>query len=238
MTMTKRVLNAMTRLLPFLLALMFADLAVASSTNDQQKVPAGRPYKTAIEYIENTSNLWGIASVTLHVDGSVTLVDATNSGFGYGLMLFAAERTRQDLVTLKKGESCSLSDGDHAFLSYTFKGLNSEKQMVFIVVERFDARSFGDGIKEQTKELVVIQYGDGRATPIAPGNKTTTNSGTNQAVTDTVVQAMKIYRMSLPSRTRIRNSHQEVLKSPLSAQKASPTIGAQDISSTHTPYRI
>jgi hypothetical protein len=150
----------MNRLLPIILALLVADVAVAEGTNEQLRAPPVQSYKTSIEYIENTSNLWGIASVTLHDDVSVTLADATNSGFGYGLMMFDSEQILRDQVTLKKGESCSLSDGDHAFLSYTYQGLSAQKQIMFRVTDRFDARSFGDGIKELTKSVFVRQYGD------------------------------------------------------------------------------
>jgi hypothetical protein len=155
----------MKRFLPFLLVLLVADLAVGTGTNDQQAAPPVQSYKTSIDYTVKTSNLWGIASVTLHDDGSVTLVDATTNGFGYGLMLSDSGLIQRDRVTLKEGESCSLSDGDHAFLTYTYQGLIAQKQIMFCVTDRFDARSFGDGVKELTKSVFVRQYGDGNATP-------------------------------------------------------------------------
>jgi hypothetical protein len=119
---------------------------------------AAETYKSCMEYIEGTQRLWGIESVRLQNDGRVTLVDAKAQGYGYGLTLYATERERVDQVTLGKGEACFLSDGHHAFLTYRYDGLNTHSQLVFTVTDRFDARSFGDDIKEETKTLSILSY--------------------------------------------------------------------------------
>ena len=109
---------------------------------------------TTIDYIRQSGRMWGVAEVTLNENGSITLVDAKSSGVGLNLMMRDANNKVVDSVTLSPGQSCSLSDGRHAFITYEFKAIE-KGQIVINVTDKFDARSFGDGIK-QTKENVTI----------------------------------------------------------------------------------
>lgn len=111
-------------------------------------------YKNTIDYIQQTGRLWGIAQVTIDNDNSVTLVDA-ETGYGRGLSLSLSRRVAS--VTLKIGESCVLSDGHHAFITYELKKIEKGK-ITFLVTDKFDARSFGDGIKQETKILTISPY--------------------------------------------------------------------------------
>ena len=111
-------------------------------------------YKSTIDYIQKTDRLWGIAEVRINTDNSVTLVDA-ESGYGYGLMLSLTKVVKS--VTIKAGESCTLSDGHHVFITYELKESNKEK-ITFVVTDEFDARSFGDGIKKVTETVVISTY--------------------------------------------------------------------------------
>ena len=110
---------------------------------------------TTIDYIRQTGRLWGIIEVTLLNDnGSITLVDAKSSGVGLNLMMRDSKNKAVDSITLRPGQSCSLSDGRHAFITYEFKAIEAGR-IIITVTDKFDARSFGDGIK-QTKATVTI----------------------------------------------------------------------------------
>lgn len=111
-------------------------------------------YKSTIDYIQKTGRLWGVAEVSVNEDNSITLIDA-ESGYGSGLMMSLS--TVQTSATLKVGETCSLSDGHHAFIKYEFKELQDGK-ITFFITDTFDARSFGDGIKKETKTLTITPY--------------------------------------------------------------------------------
>ena len=101
---------------------------------------------STIDYIRQSGRLWGVAEVALNDNGSVTLIDAKSTGVGLNLMMRDANNKVVDSITLKPGQSCSLSDGRHAFITYEFKAI--EKGRIIInVTDRFDARSFGAGIK-------------------------------------------------------------------------------------------
>lgn len=114
-------------------------------------------YESTFEYAEKTKQLWGISSVTLEADGSVTLIDATNKGYGHGMLLLSSDNERADNITLRKGDKCVLSD-HHASIIYLFKDISSASQLVFTVTDTFDARSFGDDIKEAKKDVVILPY--------------------------------------------------------------------------------
>lgn len=59
-----------------------------------------------------------------------------------------------DSMTLTPGRKCFLSDGRHAFITYEFKAIE-QGRIIITVTDEFDARSFGDGIK-QTKATVTV----------------------------------------------------------------------------------
>lgn len=104
---------------------------------------------------KDSKRLWGIAEVKLNKDGSVTLFDATE-GDGHAMMFSLSTIVKS--VTLKPGESCSLTDGDHATITYTLKKADGN-QLTFHIKDRFDARSFGDGIKVKEKTITIAPYG-------------------------------------------------------------------------------
>ena len=110
--------------------------------------------KTTIDYIRQTGRLWGVAEVALNENGSITLVDAKSSGVGLNLMMRDANNKVVDSVTLSPGQSCSLSDGRHVFITYELKAVEAGR-ITITVTDKFDARSFGDGIKE-TKDTITI----------------------------------------------------------------------------------
>ena len=62
-----------------------------------------------------------------------------------------------DEVTLRAGESCLLTDGHHAFITYKFIGIEGSN-ITIEVIDKFDARAFGDDIKEETKRLTINPY--------------------------------------------------------------------------------
>lgn len=107
-----------------------------------------------IEYIRQTGRLCGVAEVRLNENESVTLVDEKESGYGFGLMMIGLKHKVVDSVTLKPGQSCTLSDGHHVFINYELKAIK-QGRIIITVTDKFDARSFGDGIK-QTKATVTV----------------------------------------------------------------------------------
>jgi len=116
-------------------------------------------YQTTIEYIQDTKKLWGISSCTVNGDGSITLVDRRDSGIGHMLWFYAENGNAPEKVILRKGESCELTDGDHAFITYKFIRLDN-KDIIIEVTDKFDARSFGDGIKKEKKKVVISPYSE------------------------------------------------------------------------------
>ena len=109
---------------------------------------------TTIDHIRQTGRLWGVAEVTLNENGSITLVDAQDSGYGFALMMRDSNHKSVDSITLTPGQACSLSDGRHAFITYELKAIE-QVRIIIAVTHEFDARSFGDGIK-RTKAIVTI----------------------------------------------------------------------------------
>ena len=70
------------------------------------------------------------------------------------------------VVILKKGETYRHSDGFHAYGSVTYKGVN-DNQLVFEIMDGFNAISFGGGVSEERREKKVYpytkeQFADGR----------------------------------------------------------------------------
>ncbi|MDH4238882.1 MAG: hypothetical protein OEW48_04920 [Phycisphaerae bacterium] len=110
--------------------------------------------KTTIDYIRQTGRLWGVTEVALNENGSITIVDAKSSGVGLNLMMRDSNNKVVDSVTLSPGQSCSLSDGRHVFITYELKVIKNSR-IIIAVTDKFDARSFGDGIK-RTKAVVTI----------------------------------------------------------------------------------
>lgn len=111
-------------------------------------------YKSTMDYILKTGYLLGIAEVKLNKDNSVTLVDA-KSGYGAGLSMSLAKKI--DSATIKIGESCVLRDGHHASITYELKKIE-KGQLTFLITDKFDARSFGDSIKKETKTITIAPY--------------------------------------------------------------------------------
>jgi ribosomal protein S4E len=112
---------------------------------------------TTIDYIRRTGRLWGVAEVTLNDNGSITLLDTKSTGVGLNLMMRDAENNVVDSVTLSPGQSCSLSDGRHVFITYELKAIE-QGRITFTITDKFDARSFGDGIKETKTTITITPY--------------------------------------------------------------------------------
>jgi hypothetical protein len=132
----------------YLLICLF--LVITSGCRHDQDPEGG----TTIDYIRRTGRLWGVAEVTLNENGSITLIDAKSSGVGLNLIMHDANNRVVDSVTLSPGQSCSLSDGRHVFITYEFKAVEQGRVSI-TVTDKFDARSFGDSIK-QTKATINI----------------------------------------------------------------------------------
>jgi hypothetical protein len=112
---------------------------------------------TTIDYIRQTDRLWGVAEVILNENSSITLVDAKDSGYGFALTMRDPNQKTVDSITLTPGQSCSLSDGRHAFITYEFKAIE-QGRITIMVTDKFDARSFGDGIKESKTTITIPPY--------------------------------------------------------------------------------
>lgn len=112
---------------------------------------------TTIDYIRQTGRLWGVAEVTLNENGSITLIDAKSSGVGLNLMMHDSNNQVVDSVTLSPGQSCSLSDGRHVFITYVFKAIE-QGRITITITDKFDARSFGDGIKQTKTSITISPY--------------------------------------------------------------------------------
>jgi hypothetical protein len=113
--------------------------------------------RTTIDYIRQTGRLWGVAEVALNENGSITLVDAKSSGVGLNLMMRDSNNKVVDTVTLSPGQACFLSDGRHVFITYELKAVEQDR-IVINVTDKFDARSFGDGIKETKTTITISPY--------------------------------------------------------------------------------
>ena len=112
---------------------------------------------TTIGYIRQTGRLWGVAELKLNEDNSITLVDAKSSGVGLNLMMRDSKHKTVDSITLTPGQACSLSDGRHVFITYELKAIE-DSRITITVNDRFDARSFGDGIKRTKGTITISPY--------------------------------------------------------------------------------
>ena len=114
-------------------------------------------YENTFDYIEKTHRLWGVAAISLNEENSITLEDDKTSGYGYGLMMFDRNHNVVDSVTIRRGQSCSLTDGRHVFIKYELEKVEDGK-LTFVVTDKFDARSFGNGVKEENKTTTISPY--------------------------------------------------------------------------------
>ena len=116
-------------------------------------------YTSALDYIEQTGTLWGIAGCLMNPDGSITLVDRTQSGAGFLLWIAAKDGAAAEQVTLRQGESCQLTDGHHAFITYAFLGLQDDRIRIE-VTDTFNAISFGGTVEERRDTVTIEPYAD------------------------------------------------------------------------------
>jgi hypothetical protein len=112
---------------------------------------------TTIDYIRQTGRLWGVAELRLNEAGSVTFVGEKKSGGGLNLIMFDSKNKVTDSVTLTPGRSLSLSDGRHIFITYELAAIK-DGRIVINVTDKFDARSFGDGIRQTKKTVTISPY--------------------------------------------------------------------------------
>lgn len=127
---------------------------IASSTRFRRNIDKT---ESCIDYIEQTGKLWGVSEVTVNDNQTVTMVDATHGGPGYGLTMYDGAANFVASLTLTVGQSVMLSDGHHASLQYTIKSIGSGSAEID-VLERFDARSFGRGITEEKGIVKIASY--------------------------------------------------------------------------------
>lgn len=114
-------------------------------------------YDNTIDYILKTQRLWGISEVRVNEDGTVTLIDAKNLGYGYALFVFDGKGGFLEQITLSPGQSFELTDGHHAFITYELVKAEKDK-IIFVVTDKFDARAFGEKIRIETKEVTITPY--------------------------------------------------------------------------------
>lgn len=112
---------------------------------------------SCIDYIEKTGKLWGVSEVAVNENQTVTFVDAEHDGYGCGLSMYDSAANFVSSLTLEVRQSCSFSDGHHAFLKYEVTAIGSGVASI-AVLERFDARSFGKGLSEKTASVKVASY--------------------------------------------------------------------------------
>jgi len=112
---------------------------------------------TTIEYIRQTGRLWGVTELRLNGAESVTFVGKKVSGGGLNLIMFDSKNKVTDSVTLTPGRSLSLSDGRHIFITYELAAIKNGR-IVINVTDKFDARSFGDGIRQTKKTVTISPY--------------------------------------------------------------------------------
>jgi hypothetical protein len=134
---------------------------LAVSTVIGQEKPT---YMGTLDYIQKTGRLWGVKELLLNTNGTVTFVDAKNSGYGHGLTMFDSKDKAVDQVVLSPSQSCSLSDGRHAFIKYELSA-NKDGVVTVVVTDRFDARSFGKNVTAVTKTVQIKPYKDGAEGP-------------------------------------------------------------------------
>ncbi|MBD3264630.1 MAG: hypothetical protein GF375_05980 [Candidatus Omnitrophica bacterium] len=115
-------------------------------------------YKDAISYTVKTGKLWGISDCIISGDGSLTLIDAKDKGYGHVLWIPDGKGGYLEKVKLSPGESFKLTDGHHVFITYQFKKF-SQGQINMEVTEIIDERSFGGRIKKKRKPVVIAPYG-------------------------------------------------------------------------------
>jgi len=116
-------------------------------------------YKSTIDYIQKTNKLWGISACIINDDKSVTLVDSKDKGYGFGLWIADGKGSALEKATLKHGQSCELMDGHHVFINYKFMSVK-DGRIIMEVTDKFDARSFGHGVKREKKTLAILPYDD------------------------------------------------------------------------------
>jgi len=134
-----------------IVSLIFASLLLVNSS-----VYSGE-YRGTIDYIQKTSRLWGMSACVVNEDGSITLIDARDKGYGNGLWIPDGKGGRLEKVILKPGESCGLIDGHHISIAYKFIGLEGGK-IAIEVIDIFNAKSFGGEIKEERGKVLVNPY--------------------------------------------------------------------------------
>ena len=110
-----------------------------------------------IEAIEKNSILWGVEKVLLNEDNSVTLVDSKHSGTGVNFLMSDSSNEIVDSASLKVGQTCTLMDRRHMFITYELKDIKDDK-LTFMVTDKFIGISFGDDIKIARKMITILPY--------------------------------------------------------------------------------
>jgi len=118
-------------------------------------------YTSTIDYAQKTNKLWGISACIINNDNSATFVDSKDKGYGYALWIPDDKGSALDRITLNPGQSLRLTDGHHVFINYKFVGAK-DGRIIVEITDKFDARSFGNGVREDRKKMTVAPYDDNR----------------------------------------------------------------------------
>jgi len=110
-----------------------------------------------IRYSQETGRLWGIQTVALHANGTVTLADAETGDPRPALTMLDPQRRAVQQVTLSAGDRCSLSDGHHVSLVYTLRGVRNGQALVRIH-ERTDTRAMGGITNDASRTVAIDAY--------------------------------------------------------------------------------
>ena len=101
------------------------------------------------EYIEE-ERLWGIESLTIIDNETISVSKRENQGEGSGLSLIHKSYSKGIPLEIKIGNGFLLTDMHHANMYFELIKIEDETAY-FKLTDTFNATSFGDGIKKQTK---------------------------------------------------------------------------------------
>ncbi len=116
-------------------------------------------YRDTLDYIHKNGRLWGVKELLLGTNGTVTLVDAKDSGYGHGLTMYDAKGRAVDQIALSPSQFCSLSDGRHVSTKYGLQAVE-DGVIAMLVTDRINAQSFGKGVTERTEVARLKPYKD------------------------------------------------------------------------------
>ncbi len=133
--------------------LMLSCFLIFNSSYAKEK----KSYDDAIDYARETGYLWGVYSLSINEDGTITLFDSISGDAGPFLGMFDANHNMADSVTIGPGEGCILSDGHHVTITYKLQEVRGDKAKL-LIEDKFDARAFGAGINKERGLVSISAY--------------------------------------------------------------------------------